>query len=220
MKLTKEEELLNYVVLHSFDYPQEIGLLTGQMGLIIVVTRYAREKGLPVLDEVADCLFDNVVRQASAMREIGFASGLSGICWGVEYLTQHGIIPDAGQNICGELDNLIARIDVESFPDYSLETGLLGLWHYVWSRIQGNMQASLELPFADSYLNGWINVLGRRPDKFPKKALINLRSALDGKLNHVPLAIKPFIKTNIEPDLRNLSLATGLAGYVESEYLS
>lgn len=220
MRLTKEEELLNYLILHSFDYPDEIGLLSGQMGHIIVITRYARQKNHIVLDEVADCLFENVVSRVSSMRDFGFASGISGICWGVEYLTQHGIITDTGQNICGELDNLIARIDVESFRDYSLETGLLGLWHYVWSRIQGNMQASLELPFADSYLKGWINVLGRRPDKFPKKALINLRSALDGKLNHVPLAIRPFIKTNIGPDLRNLSLATGLAGYVESEYLS
>lgn len=219
MKLTKEEELLNYVVLHSFDYPQEIGLLTGQMGLIIMVTRYARKRGLPVLDEVADCLFDNVVRQASAMREIDFASGLSGICWGVEFLTQNGIIPDTGQNLCGDMDNLITERDVDSYHDYSLETGLLGLWHYVWSRIQGNMQSSLELPFSESYLDSWVGILEKTPEKFPENALSNIRSAINGELKPTPLVVKPFIKPGIRLDSGNISLGTGLAGYIESEYL-
>ena len=66
MRLTKEEELLNYLILHSFDYPDEIGLLSGQMGHIIVITRYARQKNHIVLDEVADCLFENVVSSVAS----------------------------------------------------------------------------------------------------------------------------------------------------------
>ncbi|MDE6461379.1 MAG: hypothetical protein K2L32_01210 [Muribaculaceae bacterium] len=112
------------------------------------------------------------------------------------------------------------RYDIRRIDDFSLEEGLLGLWHYVWARIQGNMKAGLPLPFDRRYLSDWESVLATNADKFPDGALGRLRTAVnDGILQESRLDFMQFIKPMESVPESNLSLASGIAGYIAHKYL-
>ena len=206
------EMLLNQIVLHSFDNPDEIGLLKGQMGIVIADTRYARTHNIPLLEEAADKIFENIRYKALSLNNINFESGLSGIFWGIEYLVQKKILPGNTQDICLESDDRISRYDITAMTDFSLQTGLLGLWHYVWSRIQGNLSVGMTIPFPDSYIRNWLCILVENPSFFPERSFERLYSASKGILEPVALDASPFI--NLPKEINNLSLQNGASGYL------
>lgn len=218
-KFTRQEKLLNLLILHSADCPSCVGLLTGQMGIVLTIARYARIKGMAELETIADTLLENVLARAASLRNIGFASGLSGICWGIEYLIQHGILPGSGDEICKKVDNHIMKNKISNMDDLSLETGTLGLWYYVWARIQGNLREMQPLPFSKEYLSDWFDFLTVHHDKFPAGASDRLYSAMNGHLIEEELNINQFIKRSRKLNENDLSLSTGVAGYIETHYL-
>ncbi len=208
------------LIIHSNDIRSCCGLLTGQIGVILVITKYAKKYKIAQFEIAADFLYDNVANHVGYMDDIGFASGLSGICWGVEYLVQNEIMPGPADEICADTDQKIMQTNVKRITDFSLENGLTGLWHYVWARIQGNMLSELPLPFDEQYLTDWLEIIESNPERFPKDAAHRLRSAMTGTLIPDPLDFKQFVKPMAsEPD-RNLSLADGLAGYITLKYLN
>lgn len=218
--MTTDEKLINRMILHADDNTDAPGLLTGQMGVVVVVANYAGIKSEPLYDHVADFLYDCAINHVTTATGIGFASGLAGICWGVEYLIQSGLMPGSGDEICEDLDKRIMRYDIRRIDDFSLNEGLLGLWHYVWARIQGNMKAGLPLPFDRRYLSDWESVLTTNADKFPDGALGRLRAAVnDGNLQESRLDFMQFIKPMESVPESNLSLASGIAGYIAHKYL-
>lgn len=216
---TRKERMLNRMILHSMDNPQAIGLLAGQTGIAVTIAQYARKNGHSELEEVADALLDNVIRRAATTRDISFAYGLSGICWGVEYLVQHGIMPGSAHEICHKADVHIAKADIGVMDDFSLETGLTGLWHYVMARIQGNMLAHLPQPFPEDYISKWLDITEKYEARFPDGANRLLRDALNGKAPDTVLTIRQFVRLPKHPNDRDLSLQSGVAGYVETHYL-
>lgn len=218
-KFTKQERLLNHLILHSVDNPHNIGLLTGQSGMILVLTNYARQYKIPQLEMISDFLFDNIRIQVGEITDISFSTGICGICWTIEYLVQHGIMPGPAEDICGNTNELIASCDICNKSDFSLETGLVGLWNCVWARIQGNLLSNLELPFPTNWLSEWLTILTSTPERFPNGSAKHLRAAIKNKLNYIPLDFKQFIKPIKQHDIVNLSLQNGLAGYITLKYL-
>ncbi len=209
------------MVLHSMDNPNAVGLLAGQTGVLITIARYARAAGAEELETVADALFENVREKAARMRDISFAYGLSGICWGVEYLVQKGIMPGPADEICSAIDEHIVKFPLTAIEGFSLETGLTGLWQYVWMRIQGNLKGGLPLPFPTEYLAAWLEILETNADKFPPGSGGRLQRAIDGEtLEFTEPEISEFIKLPRKTDPRDLSLRTGIAGQLELRYLS
>ena len=220
-RFIRHEVLLNRLVLHSMDNPDAVGLLAGQTGVLITIARYARATGMSELETVADALFENVSAKASRMREISFAYGLSGICWGVEYLAQSGIMPGPADEICSAIDGHIMKHPLEAVEGFSLETGLGGLWQYVRARIQGNLKAGLSLPFPPEYLAGWQKILETDPENFPPESARWLMNAMRGEpVEFSELNIADFVKLPRNPDPRDLSLRSGIAGQLELRYLS
>lgn len=215
------EQLISQLVLNSDNRPENIGLLYGQMGFSIVIARYAREYNAIQLETASDFLFRNVANRVANLRDVSFGYGLSGICWGIEYLVQNGIMPGPANELIGDYDTRIMAYDVRRMSDFSLETGLSGLWMYVWARIQGNMLSTLQLPFDEIYLKDWTDVLAKNTDKFPPDSLANLRYALRGKLNVAPLSLHGFVSDvkHREQLKTDLSLRSGLAGYITKKYL-
>lgn len=215
----KEERLLNRLVLGSIDMENKIGLLTGQMGIIIVLALYARHKKKPFLEEAADYLFDNMVNKLNCSYGIGLASGIAGINWGVEFLVQKGLMPGSADDLCKNLDEYIILNDIFYMTDFSLDNGLLGLWYSIWSRIQGNLIAGLPLPFNERYLDNWEIVLKNNKEKFPAQALNRLKDARLGVCYFEQAEINKFIELPTELDQKNLSLKNGIAGYIYMNYL-
>lgn len=220
VKLTREENFLNRLALHSLDAPDRIGLLTGQMGIIVVLAQYARKKHKPEVEEIADVLYDNVIKRVATMRDISFASGLSGICWGIEYLVQHGILEGPAEEICKDADAVIAEADITKMKSQTLESGTYGLWQYVWARLQGNLMAGLPLPFSSEYLQSWELYIRENASLFPQGEADRLTLAMNGELQYRELSPKPFVSDMKELLLNDVTLQKGVAGYIELKYLS
>lgn len=210
---------LNRMILHAMDNPSAIGLLSGQMGLILIISQCANKLNLPVLEQSADFLFNHISNNIGRITDTSFGSGLSGICWGVEYLVQHNIMPGPANDICEDVDKRIMETDIRRTTDFSLESGALGQWHYVQARIQGNLSANLSLPFDRIYLDDWHTLIERNEDLFPHGALMWLESALDCVLLPYKLRVSPFIENLRKRPQTNLSLKSGIAGYIATHYL-
>lgn len=221
MKNTNSKRtLLNRMTLHSMDNPSAVGLFSGQMGVILVSSQCAKQWDMPILDQSADFLFDHISNCIGRINDIGFGSGLSGICWGVEYLVQHCIMPGPANDICEDVDKRIMATDIRRTDDFSLQSGALGLWHYVQARIQGNLSAGLPLPFDSIYLEDWRNLIKHNEDKFPAGTLDWFNSALSGTLVPYQLRLTPFLKKYKKRPHTNLSIHAGIAGYIASHYLT
>lgn len=137
ISFNKEQKLLNHLVLHANDEPNALGLLNGQMGIIIVLVEFAKKRNLHQLERVADELMDNILKRVTKTTSIDFADGLCGIGWGIEYLIQNGYMQGYGADILSEIDQRIMEYDILRLQDMKLETGLEGILHYVLAHIQG-----------------------------------------------------------------------------------
>lgn len=212
--------MLNRAILHSMDNPSSIGLLNGQMGLLIVIAQCSRQWNMPSLDRAADFIFEYVSENTGRINDCGFANGLCGMCWGVEYLVQKGLMPPPANNICEDIDRRIVMSDIRNISDFSFDTGLLGRWFYVSARIAGNIKANIPIPFPDIYISDWQQVLRLHPEAFPSDSIEWLNSAISGEQMSVNLSIKPFIKPMKRCPRNNLSLHDGIAGYIATHYLT
>lgn len=190
------------------------GLLIGKMGTLSVITTYAHYYNRLEFDNVSDVLFDYIANQSASMSNVDFANGLTGIAWGIEYLVQNGFMPGSGDMICGHLDAVIMQYDVKRVKDYSLDTGLLGIWHYVQARMKGNLLNNLPMPFDKDYLRDWVQVIR---DSSGRLQFDNVNISESGDI--LPslayqMNLSRFTHAQISDNSNNLSLLNGLAGYI------
>lgn len=202
--MDERERLASRLALHSMDSPYAIGLFGGQMGVLIVLAEYARKYDVSGFERVADILFENISRQIGDSSPIGFANGLAGIGWGVEYLVSRDIMPGPADEICRGLDDIIMRYDLKRMEDLSFETGFAGVDCYIQARIKGNEQAGLPMPFDADYLNERLAVVS------------------SGKITEVVSGptVSELITRQTNYNLHNLGLVGGLAGYIATTYLN
>lgn len=213
-----ERRMINRLVLESFKRPFDISLFYGQTGISIVIAIYASQnKDAKALDLVADHLFSNVSERVGHVSSYNLGDGIAGIIWALEFLVQKGLMEGSANEMCQESDMRLMELDICRIRDYSLEKGLLGLWHCVWARIQGNMLRSEPLPYDRNYLLDWLNVLDTYPKHFEEGASQRLSRAFRGELDFIPLTLYPFIEANQNKD--KIGLKNGLAGYVYKKYI-
>lgn len=206
---TKEEKILNRLILHANDVPSAIGLLDGKMGIALVLAHYARCSRKKKVEHAADFLVESVMDQLTKTVSIDFANGLSGIGWGIEYLIQNNYMKGYGADILQNLDERIMQFDVTRIKDWSLEKGLLGILHYVLYHLQGANKSGSTV-FDDSYLASWKSVLE------DKKLLYNqLQKGLHKEVDFYKPDLRMFIKQQSRVDAKKLSLKEGLAGRLE-----
>ena len=74
---------------------------------------------------------DEIYKEITQSASIGFAKGLCGIAWGIEYLIQNDFVKADRDEVLEELDLKILEKDVTRFRDFSLEDGLKGIAYYV-----------------------------------------------------------------------------------------
>lgn len=206
---TKEEKMLNHLILHANDVPNAIGLLDGKMGIALVLAHYARCSRKKKIEHAADFLVENVMNQLTTTVSIDFANGLSGIGWGIEYLIQNNYIKGCGADILQDLDERIMQVDVTRIKDWSLEKGLLGILHYVLYHLQGANKSELRV-FDKPYLASWLSILKDNEDLHKL-----LQKGLDKEKDFYKSDLHIFIKQQSRVDTKKLSLGNGLAGKIE-----
>ena len=151
MNLSLEQRIIQRLLFRS-SQEKDVGLYHGKMGLIIFFAQYFKQTGLPVYDDTVDELMDELVNEIHKEFPVGFASGLSGIGWGIEYLIQNGFMEGDSLEVCKEIDRKIMERDIRRITDYSVETGLEGILHYVLLHIKGVIAQHSEMPFDEVYL--------------------------------------------------------------------
>ena len=206
---TKEEKMLNHLILHANDVPNAIGLLDGKMGIALVLAHYARCSRKKNIEHAADFLVENVMNQLTTTVSIDFANGLSGIGWGIEYLIQNNYMKGCGADILQNIDERIIQFDVTRIKDWSLEKGLLGILHYVLYHLQG-VNKSGSTVFDYSYLTSWKSVLEDKELWYNQ-----LQKGLHKEVDFYKPDLRMFIKQQSRVDTKKLSLKDGLAGKLE-----
>lgn len=146
------ERITHHLMLNAYFNP-DLGLFHGQMGTVLAMSEYSKYSNNEVYFDVASCLLDNIAGKMHKNLLFSFASGLSGIGWGIEYLIQYGFVEGESVKICKEIDRKIMETDPRRILDFSLDTGFEGLLHYVIYHLQGAMKQNTELPFDDRYLS-------------------------------------------------------------------
>lgn len=151
MDLTLKECIVHWILLRS-SMEEEIGLFHGKMGLVLFFSHYFKHNGHPVYEDIANELMDELGEKIHSELPIGFSWGLSGIGWGIEYLLQNNFFEGDSLELCEEIDKKIIASDPRTITDFSLETGLEGLLHYILMHIKGIINQHSELPFNEIYL--------------------------------------------------------------------
>jgi hypothetical protein len=126
--------------------------LDGKMGIAIFFFHYSRYKGNTVYEDTADELMEELKKEIHKELPVGFESGFSGIGWGVEYLIQNGFVKGDSLVVCEEIDKRITETDPRRITNYTVETGLGGVLHYVLAHIKSVMSQHSKLPFDEIYL--------------------------------------------------------------------
>lgn len=116
------ERITHHLMLNAYFNP-DLGLFHGQMGTVLAMSEYSKYANNEVYFDVASYLLDNIAGKMHKNLLFSFASGLSGIGWGIEYLIQYGFVEGESVEICEEIDRKIMETDPRRILDFSLDTG-------------------------------------------------------------------------------------------------
>lgn len=217
-RFTQEQRMLHQLILHSHDVPTAWGLFDGMAGIMLVLAHYARVHKLPVIECVSDYLMAQITGNLTKTDSIFLGHGMAGIGWSIEYLIQNGYMKGCGVDLTREIDNRIMGMDLRRMTDDTIETGIIGLFHYVIAHIQG---ATLQgrSAFDDLYLDEWMQVLQHRTKCFPqderwKEMSKMFAETINGKSVYL-LDLLQFVKPMRRTPFDLLGLRNGLAGYIE-----
>ncbi|MDR2969560.1 MAG: hypothetical protein LBV32_08160, partial [Tannerellaceae bacterium] len=112
-----------------------------------------RIKDNSVYNDIAVEVVKDLATKVHKELPVGFASGISGVGWGIEFLIQNGFIEGNSLEVCEELDHFIMKNDIRRMKDCSLETGLGGILAYVLSHISGVCKQNGIYPFDEMFMN-------------------------------------------------------------------
>lgn len=146
------QRLCNDLILRS-SYLDSLGLQQGKMGAVLFFFHYARFIGSPLYENYAEELFDEVYEDVNKGMSYGFANGLCGIGWAVEYLVKQGFIEGDTDDALEEIDRQVMVYDPTRISDHSFANGLDGIACYVLSRLLSSRVPEASLPFDDRYRN-------------------------------------------------------------------
>ena len=156
------QQSLHRLLLNSSSQ-RDLGLYHGKMGLILFFAHYFRLTKNPVFDDTANELMEELLSEIHNGLPVGLASGSAGVGWGMEYLIQNGFVDGDSLDICEEVDKKIMEKDPRRITDYSIETGLGGILHYVLAHIKGVVTQHSKMPFDETYLNDLEQALSNIP---------------------------------------------------------
>lgn len=225
MNISLEQFIINQIILRS-SMLKNISLYYGKMGIILFLVHYFKHTGQKIFSDIADELMGELTEEFFREKlPIGFGFGLSGIGWGIEYLIQNGFTNDDSLEICEGIDKKILEFDPRRITDYSLDTGLEGVLHYILAHIKGVMFQHAGIPFDETYLYDIYQVILSIPKEKELSENLKLLSTeyvtfyenrkkkLDYKL-HISFVVED-VDLNIDFLNDNpIGLKNGMAGYL------
>lgn len=214
MTFTTEQNLLHQVVLHANDVPAR-SLFGGQMGIVLVLSEYARLRKLRPLRTAINFLLDQILSNLSTEMPLTFADGLTGIGWGVEYLLQNKFQRGSGVGICEAIDQKLMQQNILRQTNLTLDTGVEGWLHYIIAHLQGALREGKQA-FDAAYLHNVGTVCQHLLQQDIAPSLYSLCAAylqmLDGQPVSYHFDLRPFVSPDIKRSTTQLGLHNGMAG--------
>ncbi len=166
------DSLLSHIAHHliiNASLLNEPGLLKGKTGVAIFFFSYVRHTRNEIYEEYAAGLLADILAEINVDSTLGYETGLAGVGYGIEYLSQHCFLNIERSPILIDIDNRIFGI-IPYENRLGLGMGLIGLGKYFGSRLQGHL-----LPNNQLHIH-------------------KVKSALNTilyKLQHLPATVKP-----------------------------
>ena len=148
MKRKDKEKAFHQLLLHGNGVASR-GLLRGKSGIALALFCHGFNESIEAVTDYAEHILEETADGISIYGPIGFAEGLSGIGWSLEYLSQHHYIDIDTAYACEEIDQRIMDFNPAMISDISFANGLTGILTYIVSHIQG---CSGRKPFEDDFL--------------------------------------------------------------------
>ena len=153
------QKLIHNLILQS-SFINNIGLFNGKTGIALTFAHFQKVTNNEIFNDIAYELIEQVIEQMDKSTDISLSDGLSGVGWGIEYLIQSNFFDGNSIEICKEIDKVMMTRDFKRIHNYSVETGIEGLLHYILIHIKGCMQQeSSLLPFDKMYMQDIWNTL-------------------------------------------------------------
>jgi hypothetical protein len=132
-KLDLLTRIVHYLIING-SFTDNIGLLTGKMGIVVFFYHYYRYSNDAIYEKFAGELLDEIYEDIHTDTPIGFSNGLCGIAWAILHLIENGFVDADPNEILIDIDHAIMKYDVRRINDKSLNTGLLGIALYFSQR--------------------------------------------------------------------------------------
>ncbi|MCR4592117.1 MAG: hypothetical protein K5672_03070 [Bacteroidaceae bacterium] len=138
LNLTTAKEELSFIsryLMLNGSFTRNLGLMNGKMGFVLFFYHYAKYSKNKLYRRFAKELLMEIYNEIDNTYPCNFSDGLCGIAWSMTYLIRNGFVSsDDEQNLLSDLDAKIMKWNIRLLYDTSLETGILGLGHYILSR--------------------------------------------------------------------------------------
>ena len=133
-----EKVFLNELILYVYSIlpvVQSKGLFYGQMGIVLFFFHYAKYENNAQYGDWADTILNNLLNTIDGKLGISLDEGLSGIGLALGYLLHLGFVTGDPDDILKDFDLVITNHVDLNMEDWSLETGLLGIFCYIYYRL-------------------------------------------------------------------------------------
>ena len=134
----KNERILPNLVLYIIRHINSVegtGLISGKMGILILLYHYAEYSKNIFISQFADALLDEIIEDLSEQLPLNISNGLLGIGWGIEYLVQSKFIQGNTNDLLFNFDVKVMEISPSRMCNYNLYIGFGGIVRYLLSRL-------------------------------------------------------------------------------------
>ncbi len=214
--MKKLENDINKLIIKSF-CTTNIGLFYGKIGYAVcfyelsLKMKYKEER----IKKYADFMINEILKDIPADFSLGFADGLCGVGWAIEYLISRKFIQGNSFEICKEIDKRIMTINPVRL-DFNLNCGLYGLLHYVLLHASNCYNQSKIIPFDNDFLESLdkaVCICNLTEDSDLQNICREYSSFRENNLPIYNYNVSYFVKTGILKK-NSISLRDGLCGKI------
>lgn len=146
------KSIADHLILNSSGL-YEIGLYDGKMGVALFFYHYSRYMNIPIYNDFADCLLDEVIQNMDSSISIRFGDGLCGIGWALQYLMRNNFVKGDDSDVFSDFDCKVLEYDINKMSDRTLSTGSMGVLYYIIPRIFSLKQRGNSSVICDEMMN-------------------------------------------------------------------
>lgn len=115
-----------------------VGLLNGQMGIVLFYYNYSRFTQNKLYSDIADELFESVYNKVAGLKDISFDQGILGIAWGIRYLIRNKFVEGNPDEVLSEIEDFLFKQNISDNAQSPISLSAMGM--YIHSMIKDGVE--------------------------------------------------------------------------------